>query len=73
MHLGTNSTLCKVGLPVSIHVSEAAISLTLDANINKWFTDPYTYDFNVDGNYIMGNMQAMSKIAANGYNVFSIR
>jgi len=73
MHLGTNMTLCPVYLLSAITVSTADLNINLAMNINEWYRDPYMYDFNVDGNYIMGNMMSMGKISANGYNVFSIQ
>jgi len=73
MHLGNNMTLCPVSIPSNFSISTASINMTLVMNINEWYRDPYIYDFNVDGNYSMGNMMAMTKLSANGYNVFSLR
>lgn len=73
MHIGTNSCLIPVQLPVSICFDNADVSRTLVANINEWFRNPETYDLNIDGNYIMGNMAAMSKFAANGADVFTLQ
>ncbi len=73
MHLGNNMSLCPVNISYNFNVSNTSVNMTLVMNINEWFRDPYIYDFNVDGNYSMGNMMAMSKLSANGYNVFSMR
>jgi hypothetical protein len=73
MHLGTNNTLCPVTLSGNICVGKNCNPVTLTMNVNEWFTDPNTYDFNIDGNYIMGDTGAMKKFAENGYNVFTIQ
>jgi hypothetical protein len=72
MHLGTNASLCPVNIVDTISVYAGGANIHLHMNINEWFRTPSVYDFNVDGNYIMGNVQAMSKIAANGFDAFSI-
>ena len=43
----------------------------LAMNIDKWFKGAYTFDFNADGMNIMMNQTAMTKMKANGKNVFS--
>ncbi|GAB4311065.1 MAG: hypothetical protein Kow00127_00860 [Bacteroidales bacterium] len=48
-------------------------SIRLVMNIENWFQDPYIYDHNVYGGYIMQNQEAMEKIKENGYNVFSLQ
>lgn len=72
MHLGTNKCLIKVQLPVSMCFDKDAVSKMLVMNVNEWFRTPNIFDFNVDGNYIMGDSVAMLKFAANGADVFSI-
>jgi hypothetical protein len=73
MHLGTNACLVKIQLPVSICMTENAVSKNLVMNVNEWFCNPYTYNLNIDGNNIMGNPSAMQKIAGNGSDVFTIQ
>ncbi len=72
MHLGTDSCLVpiKIYKPVTI-IKNTKTPVHLVMNINEWFQNPYKYDFNIDGNYIMGNMQAMKKISGNGMDVFN--
>lgn len=72
MHLGTNSCLVPVKTlkPITI-LTNTTTSIQLKMNINEWFKNPHTYDFNVDGNYIMGNAIIMKKIAENGVDVFN--
>lgn len=72
MHLGTNMALTTISLSDTLCFTDSEIQRTLTANINEWFRTPETYDFNVDGNYSMGNAAAMSKLAANGIDVFTI-
>lgn len=72
MHLGQNTSLvtCFINKPFQVGSSSPEIKLSM--NVNEWFRAPIMYDFNVDGNFIMGDVQAMGKIAANGIDVFSI-
>jgi hypothetical protein len=72
MHLGTNASLCPVNITDTFSLTQDDFTLHINMNINEWFRTPYVYDFNVDGNYIMGNIQSMSKIAANGFDAFTI-
>ncbi len=46
--------------------------LTLDMNINQWFTNPVQYDFRVHGPGIMEDELAQLILQANGWNVFSL-
>jgi hypothetical protein len=73
MHLGNNHAICPVTVFGNFCAGQSCESVTLTANINEWFRTPYTYDLNLDGNYIMGDSLAMSKIAGNGIDVFSIQ
>ena len=73
MHLGENGNAIKVkisGLSISVR-KEQAVSIRLKMNLNEWSRDPSTFDFNIDGNYSMGVMTAMQKLAANGTDVFT--
>lgn len=73
MHLGTNMALSPVYIQTPVVVTSDDKNINLSMNINEWYRNPSLYDFNVDGNYIMGDAQAMAKIAANGYDVFTIQ
>lgn len=61
-----------VTLPLSrfavIHKETA--ELTLQMNVNAWFTNPYLFDFNVFGGSIMQNREAQEVLRANGRDVF---
>ncbi len=47
-------------------------SINLQMDVNKWFSDPYTFDFNVFGGSIMQSREAQEVLRANGRDVFSI-
>lgn len=71
MHIGTNDCIIPVKLyaPITI-AADAKTQVSLVMNINEWFRNPHIYDFNTDGNYIMGNAGAMRKFSENGKDVF---
>lgn len=71
MHLGLKHSLVHCQ-PVNISTqhSNASTSIKLSMNVAEWFKNPNTYDFNIDGNYSMGKMASMKKLAENGANVF---
>jgi len=48
-------------------------TLTLQMNVNSWFSDPNIFDFNVYGGSIMQNREAQEVLRANGHNVFDVR
>ena len=64
-----------VTLPLSqfavIHKETA--ELTLQMNVNAWFSNPYLFDFNVFGGSIMQNRTAQEVLRANGWDVFSVK
>lgn len=72
MHLGNDSSLVKCSVPLNLSVSSPAVHLNMVMNLNEWFRSPHLYNIITDGNHIMGNQVLMSKIAQNGFNVFSI-
>lgn len=47
--------------------------LTLQMNVNAWFTNPYLFDFNIFGGSIMQNCEAQEVVRANGGDVFSVK
>lgn len=48
-------------------------SITLQMNVNAWFSEPYLFDFNEFGGSIMQNREAQEVLRENGRNVFSVR
>ena len=63
-----------VTLPCHLQVSgnETQI-LTLDMDVNRWFDNPYIFDWNVIGGSIMQNQTAQEMLKANGNDVFQVR
>ena len=47
--------------------------ITLQMNVNEWFSNPYIFDFNVFGGSIMQNREAQEALRENGLNVFNLR
>lgn len=71
MHLGKNQFLVPVHLNAPVILrnnNEKLLAITMD--VNKWFNQPYTYDFLTDGSYSMNSDSAMFKLSANGADVF---
>lgn len=83
IHLGTgqNAELTEfydnsftVELPIELAIAEgSADTLYLVMNIDRWFSDPHVYDFNVYGSAIMQNQEAQQALKENGHDVFSIQ
>ncbi|REJ81756.1 MAG: hypothetical protein DWQ44_11570 [Bacteroidetes bacterium] len=73
MHLGTNNALGKCVIYHPILIQSGTNKLRLAMNLNEWFRNPFLYDFNIDGNYSMGNMAAMMKLSQNGNDVFIVK
>jgi hypothetical protein len=75
MHIGTNEMLVQhVALPINFSITENHTqNLHLPMNINEWFKNPYSYDFNKDGNYTMAIPSLMTILKNNGNDVFTIQ
>ncbi|OYU96424.1 MAG: hypothetical protein CFE21_08490 [Bacteroidetes bacterium B1(2017)] len=75
MHLGTNEMLVKhVSLPLTITLADNGSStINLSMNLNEWFKNPHTWDFNKDGNYTMAIPELMTLLKNNGTDVFTIQ
>ncbi len=71
MHLGKNQNLVPISITKNFMVTSNTDILQLNMNMNEWFKNPETYDFNIDGNYSMGSDDAMLKLATNGTDVFN--
>lgn len=70
-----------MGVPYDfpVHLSSSSfmangknITATIEMNINKWFSDPNTYDFMTYGDAIMGNSSAQQVLQQNGHDVFRV-
>lgn len=73
-HLGTNNQRVEhtiIPLMLKIQGGQTS-SLNLGMQINEWFVHPYTYDFAISGNHIMGIDSSMQKIRDNGKDVFKV-
>jgi len=64
----------KVSLPNSDFTMESNSTIEFDIimHIEHWFKNPYNFDHNIWGGYIMQNQDAMQIVKENGWNVFSI-
>ena len=81
IHLGTgqNAELTEfypnhfsVEIPFDNPIVQANCSITISMNINNWFRNPHTYDFNDYGSGIMQNQAAQQTLKENGHDVFSV-
>ncbi len=67
------NNMVAVNLPNSAFIiSNNAIEIVLEMNLNKWYTNPNVYDFNDFGQAIMGNQTAQQRIKENGIDVFTV-
>ena len=72
----TDSGFADNTFTVTLPLSQFAIlhketsELTLQMNVNAWFTNPYLFDFNVFGGSIMQNREAQEVLRENGGDVF---
>lgn len=72
MHLGTNACIIPISIAKNITITSGnALQLNMTMNISEWLKNPNSFNFNTDGNYIMGDSTAMNKITQNGQDVFS--
>ena len=54
-------------------IHKETAELTLQMNVNAWFSNPYLFDFNVFGGSIMQNREAQEVLRANGGGGFGVR
>lgn len=75
-HLGrfqTDNNHFDVSFPIElIATNEGTYLLELNMNINNWYTNPTTYNFENFGSGIMGNQTAQDLLSDNGVDVFSV-
>ena len=62
-----------VTLPLNeFRIEEGNLSgIKLQMHVNRWFSNPYIFDFNIFGGSIMQNQEAQEILKANGKDVFS--
>ena len=70
MHLGRNPYLVEIELDRIFNIPSQYNLTNLDMNLNEWFKNPEIYDFDIDGNYSMGDTAAMHKLSNNGIDIF---
>lgn len=73
VHLGRNKHLVACIVSKTFDISPGHNLFNLEMDIGQWFRDPYDYNLDTDGNYTMSNDSAMSKIASNGTDVFTLK
>ena len=75
MHIGQNGFSIPINLnrQFQINYKIPIKNFQMTMNINEWFRNPITYDFEMDGASNMGDSVAMMKIAKNGIDVFKIK
>lgn len=60
-------------IPLNLHAKEKEdYQLNLVMNINNWYSNPNTYNFEDYNDGIMGNPEAQQLLHENGYNVFNV-
>lgn len=72
IHLGSDVGLVNCNINKSIDVFNDKTDFILTMNINEWYRNPSVYNIVIDGNHTMNNPVLISKIAANGYNIFNL-
>ena len=71
MHLGDNGYQVDLSFPIEFEITTEGITLVADIDAMQWFTNPYDFDFDVDGNYTMGIGPLMDKLTQNGQTVIT--
>jgi len=60
-------------LPIDLNTcEEQEYQINLSMNLNAWYSNPNTYNFEVFDDGIMGNLAAQQLLHENGVNVFSV-
>jgi len=60
-------------LPINLNAcQEQEYQINLTMNLNAWYSNPNTYNFEVFDDGIMGNPEAQQLLHENGVNVFSV-
>lgn len=63
----------EVDLPESGFIANSKkLTVKLEMNVNNWYENPNTYDFDFFGQAIMGNANAQKVLQENGKDVFSV-
>lgn len=73
MHLGRNPYVANCVISHAFVLAEGSNTMNLVMDLNEWFTNPHTYDFNVDGNSSMGDPNDLLKLSQNGTDIFKLQ
>jgi hypothetical protein len=75
-HTGSTAGVARhisYSLPINLTACEGQeYQISLNMNINEWYANPNTYNFEVFDDGIMGNPEAQQLLHENGVNVFSV-
>ena len=75
-HTGSTAGVARhisYSLPINLTAcEEQEYQINLNMNINEWYSNPNTYNFEVFDDGIMGNPEAQQLLHENGVNVFSV-
>ena len=73
MHLGRNAYLTNCVISHSFDLVNGSNKMNLVMDLNEWFANPHIYDFNIDGNSSMGDMNDLLKLSQNGIDIFTLQ
>ena len=75
-HTGATAGIARhinYSLPINLNAcEEQEYQIDLKMNLNEWYSNPNTYNFEVFDDGIMGNPEAQQLLHENGVNVFSV-
>ncbi len=71
-HLGKSSSIIHYSLPLNRKLTYWNEHLVLHHNVDEWFKNPVSYDFNFMEPYSMSSDSVMKVIKTNGADVFSL-
>ncbi len=70
---GGNQNFIQISLPLhGLEIDDNSWDITLVMDLNEWYQNPNTYDFEFFGPMIMENQNAQAALKANGADVFSV-
>ncbi|MBK7681371.1 MAG: hypothetical protein IPJ26_02355 [Bacteroidetes bacterium] len=73
MHLGRNAYVANCVISHSFDLVNGNNKMKLVMDLNEWFANPHIYDFNIDGNSSMGDMNDLLKLSQNGTDIFTLQ
>ncbi len=73
MHLGRNAYIANCVISHHFDLANGSNTMNLVMDLNEWFVNPHIFDFNVDGNSSMGDMNDLLKLSQNGTDIFTLQ